>query len=202
MYNSAYGRGQAMISVRGVAMAALVVAAAIMLLAAGVGQAAITIETVPVGDPGNAGEVSGAGAGGFGSSRICGAVAYAYNIGKYEVTAGQYTAFLNAVAKADTYGLYNTLMDMDVSGWPYLCACNIKRTGSPGSFAYSVASDYANRPVNFVSWGDAARFANWLTHGQPTGAQDASTTEDGSYYLNGATNNAELMAVTTRKTVA
>ena len=37
-------------------------------------------------------------------------MAYTYNIGKYEVTAGQYTAFLNAVAGVDTYGLYNTNM--------------------------------------------------------------------------------------------
>ena len=40
--------------------------------------------------------------------RICGSVGYNYNIGKYEVTAGQYTEFLNAVARTDTYGLYNT----------------------------------------------------------------------------------------------
>jgi len=32
-----------------------------------------------------------------------------------------------------------------------------------GGYTYSVSSDYANRPVDFVSWGDAARFANWLT---------------------------------------
>jgi formylglycine-generating enzyme required for sulfatase activity len=113
------------------------------------------------------------------------------------VTAGQYTAFLNAVAATDTYGLYNTAMDTAVNFW----GCNIKRTGLSGSYTYSVALDWVNRPVNFVSWGDSARFANWLTHGQPTGAQDGSTTEDGSYYLNGATTDAALMAVT-RKTVA
>ena len=49
-------------------------------------------------NPGNAGELSGAGAGGYGPNRVCGAVGYTYNIGKYEVTAGQYAAFLNAVA--------------------------------------------------------------------------------------------------------
>jgi formylglycine-generating enzyme required for sulfatase activity len=59
-----------------------------------------------------------------------------------------------------------------------------------------VAGDYANRPVNHVSWGDAARFANWLHNGQPSGAQNASTTEDGAYYLNGATSDAALLAVT------
>jgi formylglycine-generating enzyme required for sulfatase activity len=50
--------------------------------------------------------------------------------------------------------------------------------------------------VNFVAWGSAARFCNWLSNGQPIGNQDASTTEDGSYDLNGATSGADLAAVT------
>jgi len=119
-----------------------------------------------------------------------GAVGYDYRIGKFEVTAGQYAAFLNAVAVTDTYGLYNTEM------WSHQLGCKIQRNGTSGSYEYSVASDWANRPVNYVSWGDAARFANWLQNGQPTGAQSLSTTEDGSYYLNGATSDAALMAVT------
>ncbi len=49
--------------------------------------------------------------------------------------------------------------------------------------------------MNYVSWGDAARFANWLHNGQPIGAQDLSTTEDGAYYLNGATTNEDLQAI-------
>jgi sulfatase modifying factor 1 len=178
-----------MISVRGVTGVAIVAAVCVFLVSA---AAAVNIQTVPVGNPGNAGELSGSGAGGYGPDRICGAVAYAYNIGKYEVTAGQYTAFLAAVAKTDTYGLYNTDMDTANS----IFGCNIKRTGSSGSYAYSVASDWANRPVNCVNWGDAARFANWLTHGQPTGGQNLTTTEDGLYYLNGAMTDAELLAVT------
>jgi len=184
-----------MISVRGVARAA--VAVAMVLLAAGAARADTHAPWpadwnnwgdpalwVTVGNPGNAGELSGASApGGYGPDRICGAVAYNYNMGKFEVTAGQYTAFLNAVAKTDTYGLYNTQMDTAFG-------CNIKQTGSSGAYNYSVASAWANRPVNYVSWGDAARFANWLTNG---------TTEDGSYYLDGATSDAELLAVV-RKT--
>jgi formylglycine-generating enzyme required for sulfatase activity len=73
--------------------------------------------------------------------------------------------------------------------------CNIVRTGSPGSYSYSVAGDWPERPVNYVSWGDAARFCNWLHNGQPARAQDPSTTEDGSYCLNGAMTDAELLAV-------
>jgi formylglycine-generating enzyme len=139
---------------------------------------AVNIETVPVGNPGNAAD-----------STVYGAVAYEYNIGKYEVTAGQYTEFLNAVAATDTYGLYSTSMDSSTYG------CQIQRSGTSGGYTYSVAADWANRPVNYVSWGDSARFANWLHNGQPTGAQDLTTTEDGAYFLNGATSNADLMAV-------
>jgi sulfatase modifying factor 1 len=50
--------------------------------------------------------------------------------------------------------------------------------------------------VNYVSWGDSARFANWLHNGQVTGAQGLATTEDGAYYLNGATTGEVLLAVT------
>ena len=150
---------------------------------AGAAQATVIIETVPVGNAGNAADTRYEMPG-------YGAVAYAYNIGKYPVTAGQYTAFLNAVAATDTYGLYNTSMWTD----PY--GCKIEQDGTPGSYTYSVASDYANRPVTFVSWGDAARFANWLQNDQPTGMQDGGTTETGAYTLNGAMTAAELTAVT------
>ncbi len=160
------------------------VLAGIFLAAGQTAVAAITIETVPVGNPGNAGQFSGDGAGGYGTTRTCGAVAYTYNIGKYEVTADQYTAFLNAVAKTDAYGLYNTNM------WDSPYGCKIQRSGSSGSYEYSVAGDYGNRPVDFVSWGDSVRFANWLTNGQGNG-----DTETGAYNLNGAMTYDELMAV-------
>ena len=149
----------------------------------------VVIETVTVGNPGNAGELSGQGAGGVGPDRICGMVDYVYNIGKCEVTAGKYTAFLNAVGTTDAYGLYNPEM------WSSSVGCKIERTGSSGSYMYSVAADWADRPVNYVSWGDSARFSNWLHNGQPTGAQGLDTTEDGSYYLNGETGSTGLMGV-------
>lgn len=159
---------------------------AVVFYAGAVSASALTIETVPVGNPGNAGELSG---GGFGWDRICGAVGYSYNIAKYEVTAGQYTDFLNAVAVTDTYGLYDSGM------WSANEGCRIQQSGVSGNYTYSVASDRANRPVNRVSWGDAARFANWLHNGQPSGPQGLGTTEDGAYLLNGATTAAELLAV-------
>ena len=49
--------------------------------------------------------------------------------------------------------------------------------------------------MNFVDWGDAARFANWLHNGQPTGAQGTGTTEDGAYFISGATTAEALMQV-------
>jgi formylglycine-generating enzyme required for sulfatase activity len=136
------------------------------------GAPPVVIETVTVGNPGNAGDPQGI-------QGTFGAVDYLFAIGKYEVTAGQYTAFLNAVAATDRYALYNVNM------WTKAEGCKIERTGSPGNYTYSVAPDWANRPVNYVSWADAARFANWLHNGQPTGAQDLTTTEDGSYFING-----------------
>jgi formylglycine-generating enzyme required for sulfatase activity len=131
---------------------------------------ALTMETVPVGNPGNVPDPV--------TNR--GAVAYDYNIGKYEVTLNQYTEFLNAVAATDTYDLYDTQM----AATPYVQG--IARAGAPGSYTYSVIGS-GNRPVTFVTWYDAARFANWLQNGQPTGLQEAGTTETGAYTLTGNT---------------
>jgi hypothetical protein len=58
---------------------------------------------------------------------------------------------------------------------------NILRSGPPGNYIYSVAADWANRPVNYVTFWDAARFVNWLHNGQPTGPQGPGTTEEGAY---------------------
>ena len=141
---------------------------------------AVDIETVPIGDPENAGELSGSGAGGNGPDRICGAVDYAYNIGKYEVTNAQYSEFLNAVAKTDTHALYSVGMAGIYGG--------IERAGTEGNYTYGPKggdTNWFNRPVNFVSFWDAARFCNWLHNGQLTGLQDLATTEDGAYFLNG-----------------
>jgi formylglycine-generating enzyme required for sulfatase activity len=142
----------------------------------------VVIETVTVGNPGNAGDpIQFQGA--------FGAVDHEFGIAKYEVTAGQYAAFLAAVAATDPYGLYDARM------WTHAQGCKIERTGAPGSYAYGVAVDWANRPVNFVSWGDAARFANWLHNGQPAGGPDLTTTEDGSYFLDGKMSDFELETV-------
>ncbi|MBU4399858.1 MAG: formylglycine-generating enzyme family protein [Planctomycetes bacterium] len=126
-----------------------------------------SLEFVPVGNPGNKASSTGNGA-----------VAKAYAIGKYEVTAGQYTQFLNSKAATDVYGLYSASMSDPAT--QFVWGCNIQRSGSPGSYSYSVASDWADRPVNYVSFWDACRFVNWLGNGQGDG-----DTETGAYSLNG-----------------
>jgi formylglycine-generating enzyme len=133
---------------------------------------------VIVGNPGNIGKWAGQSYGGNGPDRFCGVVDHTYYIGKFEVTAGQYASFLNAkAALGDTYGLYNTLM------WSDLYGCKIQRNGSgttSSPYVYNVGSDYANRPVNYVSYWDAARYANWLNNGRGNG-----DTETGAYTLSG-----------------
>ena len=131
--------------------------------------AAITIDTAPVFDSGNANDATG-----------YGAVGYNYSLGTHEVSLNQYSAFLNSVAAVDTYSLYNANMAANAN------IAGIAQEGVAGSYTYSVIGS-GDRPVTYVSWFDAARFANWLQNGQPTGAQDASTTEQGAYTLNGAT---------------
>ena len=62
-----------------------------------------SLQFVTVGDPGNAPDTvveTNFGTSGYGS------VNYLYQIGKYDVTAGQYTQFLIAVAASDPYGLW------------------------------------------------------------------------------------------------
>lgn len=132
-------------------------------------QSQVTIPTVTVGDVGNPADSTG-----------YGAVSYVYNISVTEVSVAQYTAFLNAVAAADTYNLYNPNMASNLN------VVGITRSGSSGSYTYAVSGS-GNRPVTYVSWFDAARFANWLANGQPMGAQDNATTENGAYSLFGAT---------------
>ncbi|MDZ7620622.1 MAG: SUMF1/EgtB/PvdO family nonheme iron enzyme, partial [Patescibacteria group bacterium] len=145
------------------------------------GPGLASLDFVTVRNGGNAADTTG-----------FGGVPYDYQMGTYSVTAAQYTAFLNAVAATDTYGLYHANM------WSQAQGCKIQRAGASDAYTYSVAADYANRPVNFVSWGSAARFMNWLHNEQAVGSgvDAAWITETGAYNLNGATSFAALMGVT------
>ncbi len=162
----------------------LLVALAAFTLASNLhAQPLVTIDTVTVGDAGNAADTTG-----------YGAVADVFAIGKYEVTISQYTTFLNSVAslKGGSYidNLWNANMTSDLN------IAGISRSGlgtSLSPYSYSVvgpsgsnpagASSPGNRPITYVSWFDAARFANWMNNGATNGA----STETGAYTLSGAT---------------
>jgi sulfatase modifying factor 1 len=131
---------------------------------------AVTLDWTPVGDPGNSCDPQPGG--------CFGAVAYIYSIATYEVTNAQYAEFLNAKAKSDPLGLWNENMDNN----PSFSYGGIRRTGTPGNYTYVPVSVRANQPVNYVSFFDAARFANWMNNGQG----DADT-ETGAYTLTGGT---------------
>jgi len=157
-------------------------AATVVLASVSSAQGEVVVETVTVGDPGNPDDTHGNGHG---------SVGYEYRIGKYEVTNAQYAEFLNAVAGV---GDPNDLYDTDMGGgWNDIGG--ISRTGSgtdADPWVHAARSNRGNRPVNYVSWYDALRFANWMHNGQPTGVQDDATTEDGAYDM-------ELGAAVVRK---
>jgi len=124
---------------------------------------AVTIDWVTVGDPGNAAD-----------NTSYGAVADAFQIMKFEFTNQQYTAFLNSVAATDTYSLYNASMGSNARG-------GITQSGASGAYTYAVKPNMGDKPVNFVSWFDAARVSNWLVNG----GTSSSSTETGAYTLIG-----------------
>ena len=141
------------------------VGVAALLVSLAVPARAVTIDWVTVGDPGNTADTFPAG---------YGAVATSFQIMKYEFTNQQYTAFLNSVAVTDTYSLYNPSMGGNARG-------GITRSGTSGSYTYATRTNMGDKPVNFVSWWDAARVANWLMNG----ATGTSSTETGAYTLVG-----------------
>ncbi len=144
-----------------------------------------SLDFVTVGNPGNAADPA--------TYSQYGSVGYTYQMGQYDTTAAQYCDFLNAVARtADPYGLYNVSMATTGAGY---FGCGIVQTSGWAGYTYSALPGWANMPVNYVSWGDAARFCNWLQNGQPVGPEGLTTTETGAYTLDGATSNAALMAV-------
>jgi formylglycine-generating enzyme required for sulfatase activity len=142
-----------------------IITAALLAALAVPASAIVNIDWVTVGNAGNTAE----------SWTGYGAVNYTYNIGKHEVTIGQYAEFLNAAAQSDPYGLWHSFMETR------LTTAGISRSGNSGSYSYSVIGS-ASRPIAYVSWFDAARFSNWLHNGQGSGS-----TEAGVYNLGGAT---------------
>jgi formylglycine-generating enzyme len=132
--------------------------------------AVVNIDYVTVGHAGNSADPA--------TGSLYGAVAYAYKIGQYEVTNAQYTEFLNAVdpTGANANGIYNTSMGSNARGGITYTA------GAANGSKYTIRTSMGDKPVNYVSWYDAARFTNWLHNGQGSGS-----TETGAYTLNGNT---------------
>ena len=134
------------------------------------------IEWVTVGDPGNTADTAPVG---------FGAVAASFRIMKYEFTNQLYTEFLTYVAAtADPYSLYNTSMGSNARG-------GITRSGTSGSYTYAAKTNMGDKPVNYVSWFDAARVSNWLMNG----ATSSSSTETGAYTLVGGQTTGTAPAV-------
>ena len=148
--------------------------AALLLLAlfcAFPAEAKISIDWVTIGQPGNSCKYYD----GQGPTGCYGSVGYVYRISKYELTAGQFVEFLNAVAADDPNRLYTQMHEGSRR--------DIDRHGTAPTFTYSVRAGYVNKPKQKLSYVDALRFANWLHNGQPIGAQDNTTTEDGAYTI-------------------
>ena len=99
-----------------------------------------------------------------------GAVNGLFEIGKDRINNLDYCGFLNAVAREeDPHGLFNSRMSIQ----------RVRADQGKGAFLYSPFSEAAHRPVNYVSWRDAARYCNWV-HG--------GSTESGAYDLTNSTN--------------
>jgi hypothetical protein len=133
----------------------------------------VSYSLVTVSSPGN----SSASITGFGS------VSFAYKIGLYEVTVANYTAFLNAVAKTDTYGLWVNSIQASTN------VAGTTRSGPPREYFYTAMSstsgakpyssggtppfktlggqDSSNCLITWVTWFSAARYVNWMANGQP-----------------------------------
>jgi formylglycine-generating enzyme required for sulfatase activity len=137
------------------------------VLVVGSAQPSTAIEWVAIGDPGNADDTQPQGP--------FGGVDYAYSISKFETTNAEYAAFLNAKAASDPLGLYDPSMGTDAHG-------GITRTGSSGSYTYTTKAGFEDEAVNFVTFYDALRFANWVHNGEGSG-----DTETGAYTLLGGT---------------
>ena len=131
---------------------------------------AVTIAWSPVGNPGNAADPA--------TGSLYGAVGYSYNIGTYDVTNSQYVEFLNTKDATGTspLQLYSSRMSSAPFG-----GINYN-VGNANGNKYSVISGDGNHPVNYVTWFDTVRFANWLNNGQGSG-----DTESGAYILQGGT---------------
>ena len=128
----------------------------------------VTIDYRTIANPGNSANTNG-----------WGAVTDVFKMAATETTNAQYAAFLNSVDAAgnNPNSIYSASMGSSSNG-------GITFNGGAASGAkYSPKAGFESRPVTFVTWFSAARFANWLNNG----ATGTSSTETGAYTLNNAT---------------
>jgi formylglycine-generating enzyme required for sulfatase activity len=151
-------------------------------------------EWVTVGSPGNRADANRADANRADTNRAdtnradatgLGAVAYEFQIMKYEVTVRQYAAFLNCVAvQSDPHQLWlpamgeHVVTDLGQGGIRKDVPQCILREGAPGAWSYRPVMDREDGPVFCVSFFSALRYANWLQNGGRNG-----DTESGAYDL-------------------
>ena len=140
--------------------------AALACLPFGSIASAEAIQWVTVGDPGNTADNTNRGA-----------VSDSFQIMKYEFTNQQYTDFLNSVDAGgiNPNSVYNVNMGDDIRGGISFTS------GAASGSKYAVKSNMGDKPVNYVSWFDAARVANWYQNG----ATSSSSIETGAYTLVG-----------------
>jgi hypothetical protein len=126
------------------------------------------------------------------------------------ITGNEYCAFLNAVAtKSDPFGLYSSDMSKDPVGQfdpkthrqtppPHVAKIQ-KSSHDDGTFHYDLIDPNTevkievpgrsykvhrgDLPITRINLLDAARFCNWLHHGQPTAPEGDETTETGAYQI-------------------
>ena len=122
---------------------------------------AAPIEWVRVANPGNAADTTG-----------YGDVASTFDIMKYEFTNTRYAEFLNAIDPQGTnpQGVWAASMGSSNQG-------GISQVpGNALGSRYVVKTNFADKPVNFMSAFSVARVANWLQNGSPV----SPTTTDSS----------------------
>jgi sulfatase modifying factor 1 len=165
------------IAAAGLGLSTTIAGADVFIMPAGETSTVLTT----VGDAGNAPDSDG-----------LGSVASPFLISVYDTTVAQYVLFLQDTAQSDPYGEWHAFMSQN----PAIGGSAIMRSGSQGNYNYSFPSAYANLPVSSTNLGDALRYVNWLSNGQPsTGQEGPGTTETGSYQLNGALTDGQLAAV-------
>lgn len=141
----------------------------------------LDFKLLPVDHPGNSADANG-----------LGKVDTNFLIAKFDTTAEQYCAFLNAVETTVAHGFYHPEMGSDPA-----VKCITRSLAEDGlHFVYSIIDDRGTLPITYASWIDAVCFCNWLHHDSPTG--DAVTDEvlyDGAYRFskNGEEQVIELM---------